>query len=375
MDRINILNIISKSRNYDIALLTTFNFEISFFEKVILNKLYDNGTRKVSLFIDSKEFIKSMENVEYSYVGKRYIVTPVKMNSSFHPKVILLLGKDKARLIVGSWNLNNNAYFIYNEVGNCFDYDDNNTENLSLIQSAINFFIEINERTDKRDNNLIQTIKHYSYYSEKTNNNNSQLLFNLNTSILEQASEFIKESVNEIDIAVPYFYKDLEGLKGIIAKYPNSKIKLYIQNGRNTFPDEFIKDYDVKLYNRFIDNGSYHFYHGKVYRFITNNNSYILYGSANCTSAALIKSTNSGGNVECNIISKGKKDEYNYFFENFFIEEVLEFKSELLEFDNPPKKQYMFINNDYNILKFNYSVKNDSLKIKILENELKYEMK
>ena len=59
MERLNILDVIKKSRKYDIALLTSYNFEISFFERSILNKFYDNGIRRVSLFIDSKEFTKS----------------------------------------------------------------------------------------------------------------------------------------------------------------------------------------------------------------------------------------------------------------------------------------------------------------------------
>ena len=140
MERLNILDVIKKSRKYDIALLTSFNFEISFFERSLLNKFYDNGIRRVSLFIDSKEFTKSLTEVKYSYLGKRYVVTPVEMNSTFHPKVILLLGKDKARLIVGSCNLTTSGYFINNEVVNVFDFDENNLNNLKLIQSAANFF-------------------------------------------------------------------------------------------------------------------------------------------------------------------------------------------------------------------------------------------
>ena len=96
MERINILENLRKSKKYDIALLTTFNLELSFFERSILNKLYDNGTRKISIFADSKEYIKALNEIEFSYIGNRYVVTPVEMNSSFHPKVILLLGKDKA---------------------------------------------------------------------------------------------------------------------------------------------------------------------------------------------------------------------------------------------------------------------------------------
>ena len=173
MDRINVLDLLRKSKKYDIALMTTFNFEISFFERNILNKFFDNGIRKVSLFVDNKEYLKALEETELSYIGKRYIVTPVEMNSSFHPKVILLLGKNKARLVVGSWNLTTNGYFINNEVGNCFDYDENHPEYLSMIKDAMNFFLEINKNTDRRDSRLVESIVNYPYYNfnvEEKNN-------------------------------------------------------------------------------------------------------------------------------------------------------------------------------------------------------------
>lgn len=373
MDRINILDLLRKSKKYDIALMTTFNFEIAFFERNILNKLYDNGIRKVSLFVDNKEYLKAIEETELSYIGKRYIVTPVMMNSSFHPKVILLLGKNKARLIVGSWNLTTNGYFINNEVGNCFDYDENHPEYLALIKKAMDFFLKINSNTDKRDSRLIESIVNYPYYSFNDEAlADTYLLSNIDESIFNQVKNKIEENVNSIDIAVPYFDNEIAGLKYIEELYPNSKINIYIQNERNTFPEKYINNYSINLYNQFSDNKSYHFYHGKVIRFNTDMHSYVLYGSANCTQAALKKSFLESGNIECDILTVGDIHDFDYFFENFIIEDGIEFKSEILSIHSIENKQYSFINNDLNILKFKYKNKNDDLKITIFDNEVQY---
>ena len=374
MNRINVLDLLRKSKKYDIALMTTFNFEISFFESNILNKFFDNGIRKVSLFVDNKEYLKAIEETELSYIGKRYIVTPVEMNSSFHPKVILLLGKNKARLIVGSWNLTTNGYFINNEVGNCFDYDENHPEYLSMIKDAMNFFLEINKNTDRRDSRLIESIVNYRYYNLNVEEkNNTYLLSNLTDSIINQVKNIVFDKVNIIDIAVPYYDNELTGLNYIKELFPDARINLYIQNERNTFPEKYANAYSINLYNKFADNGSYHFYHGKVIRFNTNENSYVLYGSANCTQAALKKSFLESGNVECDVLSIGDINEYDYFFENFSIENEIEFKSELLTIKPIINKCYSFINNELNILKYKYKNKNDDLKITIFDNEVKYE--
>lgn len=71
MENIKIFEEIANSKGYEIALLTTFNFDISFFERCLLNRLYENGIRKVSLFNDSKELNKALTEVKYSSIGKK----------------------------------------------------------------------------------------------------------------------------------------------------------------------------------------------------------------------------------------------------------------------------------------------------------------
>lgn len=365
MERMNILDVLKRSRKYDIALLTSFNFEISFFERSILNKFYDNGIRRVSLFVDSKEFVKSLNDVKYSYLGKRYVVSPVEMNSSFHPKVILMLGREKARLIVGSCNLTTSGYYINNEVVNVFDFDENNLDNLKLIQDAAYFFLKINDKTDKRDNELLEKINSYGYMNITANNKNDFLIHNLENSIFDQVNSIIGDNVEAIDIAVPYYDKNIDCLNDIKNKYPSARINLYIQNGTSTYPKEFEHNYNINIFDKFIDNNSYHFYHGKVFRFKNKEKSYILYGSANCTSAAFVKSSKDNGNIECDILSIGTINEYDYYFDNFNIIENVSFESEYMEYEQEAPTRFRYINNIFNKLIFKCKDIPDDLDITI----------
>lgn len=372
MERLNILDVIKKSRKYDIALLTSYNFEISFFERSILNKFYDNGIRRVSLFIDSKEFTKSLNDINYSYLGKRYIVTPVEMNSSFHPKVILLLGKDKARLIIGSNNLTTSGYYINNEVVNVFDFDENNIDNLKLIQETAMFFRLINEKTDKRDNELIEKINSYNYIHMPAKSNNVFLIHNINNSIFEQLNTLIQDDVESIDIAVPYYDNNIECLSEITNRYSNAKINLYIQNGTSTFPKKHEDKFHINLFDKFKDNDSFHFYHGKVFRFNAKQNTYILYGSANCTSAALTKSSIENGNIECDILEIGLTSEYDYYFNNFNLINNVEFESEYMTFDERKIPNFSYINNAFNKLSFKYKSIPENLSVSINGKTINY---
>ena len=125
----NILDTISSRKDFDIAMMTTFNFEIDFFERKILNELFANNTRKIEVFVDSKELVKALKVNRSESIFRKYIAVPVEIQSSFHPKVILMLGKEKARLIVSSANIKTFGYLQNNEIFNVFDYDKENTSN------------------------------------------------------------------------------------------------------------------------------------------------------------------------------------------------------------------------------------------------------
>ena len=65
----NILNFISGK--YHTAIITTFNFDIDYFDSKILPKLEMNDTKNILLFIDRKEFEKAIEEINNSYIGKK----------------------------------------------------------------------------------------------------------------------------------------------------------------------------------------------------------------------------------------------------------------------------------------------------------------
>ena len=70
-----------------------------------MNMIRDNDIKMVSLFVDSNELLKSLEHVSNSSMGRKYIVHPIETKGAFHPKLVLLLGTDRARLFIGSANI------------------------------------------------------------------------------------------------------------------------------------------------------------------------------------------------------------------------------------------------------------------------------
>jgi HKD family nuclease len=379
----SILDELAKSNGYEIALMTTFNFEIGFFERAVLNRLYTCDVKKVSLFVDSKELNKALKDISVCYLGKRYMVTPVEMQGSFHPKVILLLGKRKAKLFVGSANIKTSGYAINNEIFNFIEYSSEHTEYLDVINAAIDFFAAINETTIGIDSSIIKEAKSQIYYHKSESNGECFFFNNMEDSILSQANKLILEDINEVRIAVPYYDNGLAAFSALKNAYDKARIRLYLQDKKSTFPvalnDEKKLTEDIELFSGFENAGANccdNFYHGKVFLFKGTSHDYIMYGSANCTQSALVKSYEQGGNVECDFFEIGTPGEFDYFFDGMKFISGKEPECSIMVHESEDTGNFFFrygkLNSDVE-LHIGYSNKKENLKIKLQDFELKYQ--
>ena len=373
MENQRLLDEIKDSKGYEIALLTTFNYDVGFFERSILFPLFENGTRDISVFVDSKELNKGIAKVRTCDIGHKYMVYPIEMNGSFHPKVILLLGQNQAKLFVSSANLTQNGYSFNNEIYNTFIYNNEHPENLKIINDAIGFFLELQDISFLKYDNLKSKVEKYIYYNKSSSNDELFLLHNLDKSILEQLIS-LTEDVKSISIFTPYYDNELVALKELKNAYPNARISVYLQKNKSKFPIKLnsTKISKIKGFNKVCNNS--HFYHGKVIILKGNQHSYVLYGSANCTQSALLKTKKSGGNIECDVLEVGSINEFEAFKQQFEECSSDELNCEQLEFSSEWSSNFYY---KYGILKDNLELtlgftKKEDVRIIIDEVELDY---
>ena len=339
MQIINALKEIENSTGYEFALMTTFNIDVDFFERQIISRLVGAGTKKIALFVDAQELSKGINDTwkKVLLMGKRYSVNPISISGSFHPKVLLLLSDDKAKLFISSANYTKSGYSTNNEVFNVFEMNPENIEYLHLIQKAFEFFMKAYDLSYDLDPQIISETKEIPYIKQGQASvpGDTYLLHNLDSSILSQIKETINV-VTSIDIAVPFYDNDLNAVKEMASAFPDAVINCYVQNHKCRFNVEKasgINNVSVHAFDGFLEPKSRSFYHGKVFRFNTTTNSWILYGSANCTGAALQRSTKLNGNTECSILERGEANEFDYFFDNLLLTDPdEEIKCELLEY-------------------------------------------
>lgn len=378
----SILNEIEKSSGYDTVLLTTYNFEIPYFEKYVLSCLVKNQINKINLFVDAAQLNASLINESSYYLGKEYYVTPVLMNASFHPKVILMLGDKRAKLIISSANIKTSGYMHNNEIYNVFEYTGKDASYSGLISGAINFFLDLYSVAVNQDTDIKKRLDSFQI-ADKTDDA-CTLLYNTQSSIMDQLVELIPEKIRRINIAVPFYDNKLEGLKEIIRRLKCDNVHLYIQNKKNTFPRDYNDDKkivsrkSIHLFEAIKANkNSKSFYHGKVFELITDNCSYIMYGSANCSANALLKKESQNGNVECDVLVRSNSK--GSFFSNFIVDNTLSFDNGFLSEEPKIQKEFSFVYGERlkneNILLYLICKTSNNFQIRYFDQILEYEYK
>lgn len=91
---------------FDHALLTTYSFNLRFFEEWVLRALWAAEVRNIVVFVDDRELGHALADTAPSLAGRAYhVVSGTRAKAAFHPKLLLAAGRDGARLCVSSANL------------------------------------------------------------------------------------------------------------------------------------------------------------------------------------------------------------------------------------------------------------------------------
>jgi len=133
------VSLLSEIRNsgYEGAILTTYNLHIPFLEEVIIRRLHSSGCRHIIVLADQHQLAKAVHANTPQRAGFDYLLLPMPTRTAFHPKMVMLAGKSKGFLAVGSHNLTYSGFGHNREVTNAFYYDSKNRhENAVMFHEA-----------------------------------------------------------------------------------------------------------------------------------------------------------------------------------------------------------------------------------------------
>jgi len=299
------------SGSFDHAVILTYTFDPIFFEEYCLPNLEGlQNCRTISVILDRSTYgkiVTAAQTERPKQANLRYLLHPVSVPGVFHPKLILLTSKTKGRLLFGSANFTRPGITGNAELVGLFDFKEREQETFApLMRSAFTFLQEVATRSQAKA--LVANLKDMYLDSpwlesrEKTQSD-PVLLTNMERPLMTQLAAKVGEPIKTLSIVSRYFDPGTNVLEQLVKRTAAQKVKIFTQNRYTNLPPSWLKHSLVKsgqvevfLTNYSSDERDQPL-HGKAFFFETVKDCLFAYGSANCTTAALLSTANEA-NVE-----------------------------------------------------------------------------
>lgn len=329
--RCNFLDLLgADSRKYHSCIITSFSFDILYFEQIVLPRLRKAGILNVNIFVDAGMLQKQLQTYtgkEYLKAKRDYSITPVHLNGAFHTKMLLAVGKSKGMLAVGSGNITASGLSNNEEIWSAFHYNSKRNFNREIFKKAAEYCSNLMEFSYGVNYKKLQWIpEHSTWYRDLlTNPVNSQVKdlngnkIRLITSIadfsfLKHIAENYPKNPSEIKILSPYYNTSGKFLNDIIRILNPVKVHCFVDSENGTYPHRMKRDERISFSDWSIltkTEKDRRRLHAKAMQIEYDNHTIFLFGSANGTTEAFGTEIQPGINAEAMIeIQSVKKSDF-----------------------------------------------------------------
>jgi hypothetical protein len=313
-ESIHLLDKLSQYSEFYTGIFFTYGADLAFFEEAVLHSLWQKGCRNNLVFMDARRYADTIDDLRGSvtWVGRRYILIPVDLGplQSFHPKFVLLLGRERGRLLVGSGNLTFTGFGHNHELFTCLDWTPDEpslghlfAQTWALVKAVLQRWGHSNEA-----HTILSKAEYVSNWlsSPAEPGTDIQLFHTLEEPLIDQCSHALSgQAIDKITILSPFLDDAAGALNEIHSRFHPQELHLVLQDKRtvgNVQALERLRQEGVPLQiYRFSDDKRY--LHAKAYIFETTDTSYVLTGSANCTRAAWLSAC-ANSNIEVMLLRR-----------------------------------------------------------------------
>jgi len=296
--REDLLQFLSRQNDVTNVLITTFNIDLLFVENLVLRALRRCGDPSLTIFADAKEVRRTFDAQRrwVGRIGRRYRIVPVEMETGFrfHPKAVLVSAPEQASLFVGSGNVTFGGLRQNAEVWVRYDTSDGTAGPFAATQRFLNACIAragdpAGARRDLQEAYDAETHRWVAGLAEPTD-----LLWRIASgrSLLDQVADVVSDSdITQITVACPFFDFEAVALNQIASRWPDAKLRVFVQSGRSTLDRRAAVRLGTRLTLQSVSsknpNEQPAFFHAKFYAFESADRVQVFLGSANCSVAAL----------------------------------------------------------------------------------------
>lgn len=332
------------------CIATTFDISFEAYESIVLSRLREAGCNNNVILADARMVAQALEG-GFSLpkqAGRQYSVVEAQARDGgvFHPKIILQLGATSGRLIVGSANLTAAGLAGNLEIVGVVDAGEEDPTGVPLLRQALGYVgytMDASAHTARQQ--IEWAIQKSPWLRDGQDSEDpvaaddglAALLHRTSggAGIAERFRMLVgSEKVRRLLVMSPYWDANLAALKWFRAQLKPATTSLLIQPHTKLFPAMALGNAKgVEIHDlRHLKTAQSRFAHAKLVIAQTAKADHVLYGSTNCTQAALGSDTFAGSNEEVSLYRRLPRGEA---VELLRLEEVLNDDAQIDRSDLP----------------------------------------
>lgn len=301
-------------KGYHTTIVTTFAIDFDAWEQIALARLRGSNCTNNILIADDRMLTHALDGTAAlpSAAGRQYLVFGAKPKGVFHPKIILQLGRKSGRLIVASANMTSSGISGNLEIAGEIIFDGDGEGERNLISAAWNYLSDLvpKERgilldqinwAKARTRWLEENIPKASTQKLSDGTHAGFLVNGVDSKIGNDFIRMIGEGpVDTMLVISPYWDDKLLALKSLKARLKPRRTILLLDVDRGLFPATALdSEDDVEIFNiGQLPFSKQRFVHAKSIIVQTAEADHVLFGSPNCTIAAMGMNSFGGDNQE-----------------------------------------------------------------------------
>ena len=302
---------------YHSSIASTFNVDFDAYETIVLARLRGAGCRNNLLLCDSRMVTASLDGAFRlpRYAGRLYSVSGAegeRAGGVFHPKLLIQLGRRKGRLLIGSANLTASGIAGNLEIVSELRATSEPSGEREILRQAFDYLLRHLDQGDPAVEAQLEFLRRRSPWLFETESilravslaDGTLAAFLASGASELMADRFIglvHEPIHRLIVISPYWDEQLAALQYLTSVWKPAEVSVLVDKEVTAFPP---LPPALSPVLRLFDRGKAfksRFIHAKVIIAQGANADHVLFGSANCTLAALGAGSIPGINAEASL--------------------------------------------------------------------------
>jgi hypothetical protein len=294
------------------CLMTTFGVDFDAFESIVLPRLRGAGCFNNALLVDDGMLAYVLENPLQlpAYAGRQYTLTAVGGRGVFHPKLTLQLGRRGGRLIVASANMTASGLAGNLELAGVIESGPDQAGERGLLAACWAFLSDAFPTREQGLAYQLDWMRRRTVWLFDTEPASGAVTLNDGTTaallvsgeaigIGARFAALVEERpVTRLIVLSPYWDENLTALAFLIDELKPAQTVILVDAAKALFSGHAAQVLPNAAIFDLAPFGKSRFIHAKAIIAETAAADYVLYGSANCTVAALGARNMPGSNQE-----------------------------------------------------------------------------